>query len=404
MIDWSTATIESCLEGLSFRKIPKVLARDYKPSGSYPIIDQGQNLIAGWTDDDSVLISTDLPIVIFGDHTRVFKYIDFPFVKGADGTQLLKPKAGIEPLFFYYACRAINLPSRGYNRHFKALKEKEIPIPLIGEQRNIAQTLRQVDNAISLQDKQLQVTTDMKKTAMQTLFTHGLRGEAQKETEIGLIPKSWVIKTINDHFSVITGGTPPRRIPTFWTGGMIPWVKTTEVDYCVIQKTEEHITQAGLDRSAAKLLPPGTLLMAMYGQGVTRGKVAILGIEATCNQACAAINPHDNVVDTKYLYHFLSFRYEAIRRLAHGGQQQNLNMDIVRGLPIAYPNNPDEQGEIVAILDTIDRKIDLHQRKRAVLDDLFKALLHKLMTGEIRVGDLNLSIIGSSRSRDCRQE
>ena len=133
--------------------------------------------------------------------------------------------------------------------------------------------------------------------------------------------------------------------------------------------------------------------MAMYGQGVTRGKVAILGIKAACNQACAAINPHDNVVDTKYLYHFLSFRYEAIRRLAHGGQQQNLNMDIVRGLPIAYPTNPEEQGEIVAILDTIDRKIDLHQRKRAVLDDLFKALLHNLMTGEIRVGDLDFSSI-----------
>ena len=403
MVDWSTATVESCLESLSLRKIPKVLARDYKPSGSYPIIDQGQNLIAGWTDDDSVLISTDLPIVIFGDHTRVFKYIDFPFVKGADGTQLLKPKVGIEPLFFYYACRAINLPSRGYNRHFKALKEKEIPIPPIGEQLNIARTLRRIDDAISLQDEQLQVATDMKRTAMRELFTRGLRGEAQKETEIGPIPKSWVIETINDHFSVVSGGTPPRRTPTFWIGGMIPWVKTTEVDYCVIQKTEEHITQAGLDRSPAKLLPPDTLLLAMYGQGVTRGKVAILGIEAACNQACAAINPHDNVVNTKYLYHFLSFRYEAIRRLAHGGQQQNLNLDIVRGLPIAYPTNPEVQGEIVAILNALDYKIELHQKKRAVLDDLFKALLHKLMTREIRVEDLDLSIIGSSRSRPYRQ-
>ena len=169
-------------------------------------------------------------------------------------------------------------------------------------------------------------------------------------------------------------------------------MKTTEIDYCVIQETEEHITQAGLDRSAAKLLPPETLLLAMYGQGVTRGRVAILGTEAACNQACAAINPHDDVaVDTKYLYHFLSFRYEAIRRLAHGGQQQNLNLDTVRSLPVAHPANPEEQGEIVAILDAIDRKGDLHRKKRAVLDDLFKALLHKLMTGEIRAGELALS-------------
>ena len=394
MVEWSTATVESCLERLDFGKMSRILARDYKPSGKYPIIDQGKNRIAGWTDDDSDLISTNLPVVIFGDHTRAFKYVDFPFVRGADGTQLLKPKAGIDPLFFYYACRAVDLPSRGYNRHFRALKEKEIPTPPLDEQRNIARTLQRIDDAISLQGKQLRVITDMKRAAMRTLFTRGLRGEGQKETEIGLVPESWVIETINEHFSVISGGTPSRRTPVFWTDGTIPWVKTTEINYCVIQETEEHITQAGLDQSAAKLLPPETLLLAMYGQGVTRGRVAILGIEAACNQACAAINPHDDiVVDTKYLYHFLSFRYEAIRRLAHGGQQQNLNLDTVRSLPVAYPANQEEQGGIVTILDTIDRKIDLHRRKRAVLDDLFKVLLHKLMTGEISVSDLDLSRI-----------
>ena len=172
-------------------------------------------------------------------------------------------------------------------------------------------------------------------------------------------------------------------------GGTIPWVKTTEVDYCVIRKTEEYITRAGVEQSAAKVLPLGTLLLAMYGQGVTRGKVAILGIEATCNQACAAIYPNDCAVDSKYLYHFLIFRYESIRQLAHGGQQQNLNLEIVRNLPILIPPGKDSQGEVVDILDAIDRKIDLHRRKQAALDELFKALLHKLMTGEIRVGDLD---------------
>ena len=93
MVEWSTVTVESCLERLTLGKIPKVLTRDYKPSGSYPIIDQGQSPIAGWTDDDSGLISTNLPVVIFGDHTRAFKYVDFPFVRGADGTQLLKPQS-----------------------------------------------------------------------------------------------------------------------------------------------------------------------------------------------------------------------------------------------------------------------------------------------------------------------
>ena len=391
MAEWSTATVESCLERLTPNRAPNVLARDYQPSGAYPIVDQGRGLIAGWTDDGNGLISMNLPFVVFGDHTRTFKYVDFPFVRGADGTQLMKPKTEIDPLFFYYACQAIDLPSRGYNRHFTTLKEKEIPTPPLWEQRNISQTLKRIDAALSVQSNQLEVSTHAKRAAMQTLFTRGLRGEAQKKTEIGPAPKGWELRPIADHFSVVSGGTPSRQALEFWTDGAIPWVKTTEIDYCVIQEAEEHITQAGLDRSAAKLLPPGTLLLAMYGQGVTRGKVAILGIEATCNQACAAISANEDVVDPRYLYHFLTFRYEQIRQLAHGGQQQNLNLAIVRNLPIAFPVHKDEQIEIVTVLDAIDCKIDLHRRKRIVLEDLFQAVLYQLMSGEIRVGDLGLS-------------
>ena len=391
MTKWSMATVESCLESLALRRMPKILSRNYKPSGKYPIVDQGQNLIAGWTDDDGGLISTNLPVVVFGDHTRAFKYVDFPFVRGADGTQVLNPKPEINPLFFYYACRAIDLPSRGYNRHFRVLKEKEIPTPSLHEQCSIAHALRRADDALSLQDEQLRTLAELKRAAMQTLFTRGLRGEAQKETEVGPMPESWELKPISAHFSVVSGGTPSRRVREFWMDGTIPWVKTTEIDYCVITNTEEYITQLGLEQSAAKILLPGTLLLAMYGQGVTRGKVAILGIEATCNQACAAISPNDGAVDTKYLYHFLVFRYESIRQLAHGGQQQNLNLEIVRNLPMSIPPDIETQGEIVDILDAIDRKIDLHQRKRAVLEELFKTLLHKLMTGEIQMEELDLT-------------
>ncbi|MYA40236.1 MAG: restriction endonuclease subunit S [Gemmatimonadetes bacterium] len=385
--------VGDCLEPLALGATRKALQRDYKPSGRFPIVDQGQNLIAGWTDDDAGLISTNLPVVVFGDHTRRFKYVDFPFVRGADGTQILRPKSGMDPLFFYYACKAIDLPTRAYNRHLKALKEREIPKPPRHEQVGIAQALLRIECAISSQDEQIRTLAELKRAAMQALFTRGIRGDVQKETEIGPLPENWELKPLCDHFSVVSGGTPSRRISEFWHNGCIPWVKTTEIDYCVIQETEEYVTQAGMNQSAAKLLLPGTLLLAMYGQGVTRGKVAILGVEATCNQACAAIAPKDCIVDAKYLYHFLSFRYESIRQLAHGGQQQNLNLEIVRNLPIAIPEDKDSQREIVSILDAIDRKINLHRRKRAVLGDLFKVLLHKLMTGEIWVTHLDLSAL-----------
>lgn len=284
------------------------------------------------------------------------------------------------------------IPNLSRNR----LAALEVPQPPQQEQAAIAHSLAKVREAIVIHDKATRTAQELKQAAMRELFTRGLRGEAQKETEIGLVPESWELDSLGAHHSVVSGGTPSRSNPAYWTGSTIPWVKTTEVNYCVINKTEEHITQQGLENSAAKLLPAGTLLMAMYGQGVTRGKVAILGIEAACNQACAAITPTDEAIAPRYLYHFLSWRYEAIRSLAHGGQQQNLNLEIVRDLLVAYPKTEDEQDEIVTILDALDRKIALHRKKRTVLEELFQSLLHKLMTGEIRVGDLDLSALQPS--------
>lgn len=392
--EWATALVADCLVPVPVTGKSKIQTRDYRPSGRFPVIDQGQDLIAGWTDDDKAVISTPLPLVVFGDHTRAFKFLDTPFARGADGTQLLRPSENIDPLFFFYACRAIDLPARGYNRHFTILKEKELTYPQdTGEQKAVAAVLRQVEVASTEQSDLLSVLQDLKQAAMRELFTSGLRCEAHKETDIGPLPESWNVDSLDAHHSVVSGGTPSRTNPAFWSRGTIPWVKTTEVDYCVINETEEQITPEGLAGSAAKLLPAGTLLMAMYGQGVTRGKVAFLGIEAACNQACAAISPSDGVVLPRYLYHFFVWRYDAIRSLAHGGQQQNLNLDIVRDLPIAYPPAEREQEAIVNILDAVDRKIHFHRRKRAMLDELFESLLHKLMTSEVRVGDLDLSAL-----------
>lgn len=269
---------------------------------------------------------------------------------------------------------------------------REIEIPWFDglSQSHISRTLRLVRQACQLESRQLQLTQELKCAIMRQLFSKGLHNEQQKESDVGLIPESWLIESLSDHFSTVSGGTPSRGNPVYWEGGKIPWVKTTEVDYCVITETGEHITPAGLKNSAAKLLAPGTLLMAMYGQGVTRGKVAILGIEAACNQACAAISPKDKAIDTRFLYYFLTHQYEEIRQLAHGGQQQNLNSDIVRGLPIAYPTNLNEQEEIIEILSVIDKKLELHSRIHAVFEDLFKALLQKLMVGDIHVSELNI--------------
>jgi type I restriction enzyme S subunit len=257
----------------------------------------------------------------------------------------------------------------------------DLPFPELeaSEQSRVAEVLELLRRAVDVQATCESVTFRLKQAAMHELFARG--------------SGSWDVCRLGDHFIVGSGGTPSRSVPEYWSGGTIRWVKTTEVNYCTIYDTEEKITPQGLRNAVAKLLSPGTLLLAMYGQGVTRGKVAILGVEAACNQACAWLSPSDARIDTRYLYHFLSYRYDAIRQLAHGGQQQNLNLDIVRELLVAVPGDADSQRERVAILDDIDRKLDVHRRKRALFEDLFRSLLHKLLIGEVSASALDLTAL-----------
>ena len=210
---------------------------------------------------------------------------------------------------------------------WSSLKEFHLSLPPIPEQKKIAHILSTVQRAIEAQERIIQTTTELKKALMRKLFTEGLRNEPKKQTEIGPIPESWEFTKIGEIAQLKSGGTPSRKKPAYWDGGDINWIKTGEVNYCRIVRTEEKITKAGLEGSSAKIFPAGTLLVAMYGQGVTRGKVAITGIDAATNQACAAIFPLAEV-RTKYLYYFLEYNYDTIRSFAHGANQKNLSADL----------------------------------------------------------------------------
>ncbi len=257
----------------------------------------------------------------------------------------------------------------------------DLPYPVLDslQQRRITDVLVSIYDAI---DAEIQA-----ERAALTL-SRALHLEVFGDTDGGELPDGWVIEELGDRCFVSSGGTPARGVEAYWVGGTIPWVKTAEVNYGIIRRTEEHITQDGLEGSAAKLLAPDTLLLAMYGQGVTRGRVAMLGVEAASNQACAAIQPDAEVLLPRFLFHCLAARYGFIRSRAHGGQQQNLNLDTVRGLPIAYPADLDDQRRIVAELDAIGQIAELHAQKRRTLRSLFVSLIHGLLVGEIEPADL----------------
>ena len=163
-------------------EIGKIKQQEYKAFGKYPVIDQSQNYIAGFCDDDEKVYRGDLPVIIFGDHTRVFKFVNFPFVVGADGVKVLIPNKEIyDPKFLFYTMLTLNIPSRGYNRHYKLLREKKLPLPPLEEQKQIVHILSTVDKKIEVEQKRKQVLKALFETMLHKLMSGEIR---LKEVEI----------------------------------------------------------------------------------------------------------------------------------------------------------------------------------------------------------------------------
>ncbi|WP_416463505.1 restriction endonuclease subunit S [Sphingomonas sp. VDB2] len=397
MADPLMTTVADCLDRVAVGAAPKLTTDRYRSKGTYPIIDQGQAFIAGWTDDDRGLISDVLPLIVFGDHTRAFKYVDFPFVRGADGTQLLKPKAGIDPRYFYYACRAIPLPSRGYNRHFKQLKESTLELPGFDEQVLIGRCLNTVDNGIDAEVVILDRLDALKRAAMRELFARGLRGEAQKESEIGSVPESWEIKTLLELCTISSGGTPRKSVAEYWNGDL-PWVSGKDLKKPTLDDAIDHISAEGA-AAGSKIAPADAVLILVRGMGLAKDlPVARISRPMAFNQDLKALISKGEVTGAflrSAIYNRKDALLSRIVPSAHG--TMTLNLDDLESFKIGCPTDPDEISGITATLDAIDAKMDLHKRKRTLLEKLFRSLLHKLVTGEIRIADLDLTALEANQ-------
>ena len=182
-------------------------------------------------------------------------------------------------------------------------------------------------------------------------------------------------KLVNDLTDVISGGTPSRDVNEYWEGGTIPWVKTTELQNNYVTEVEEYITEEGLNNSSAKIVPAGTILIAMYGQGKTRGMTAYLGIEACTNQACACILPSDKINQT-FLWQFFVLSYDNLRNKAKGGNQPNLNGNIIKNYPVLYP--PIElQEQFAAFVKQTDKSKVVVQKALDEAQTLFDSLMQE---------------------------
>lgn len=203
-----------------------------------------------------------------------------------------------------------------------------IPYPPKSTQLSIVSELDKINELIRLKKEQLKDYDNLAQSIFYEMFGDPVENE-----------KGWEVKKLGEVCSIGTGSTPNRKNKEYYEHGIYPWVKSTEVCNLPIYSVEEFITEEALQNTNCGLYPKDSILMAMYGQGKTRGQVGLLKIEACTNQAVAAIVPSKKI-NSIFLYRHLMLMYEHIRDMARGGNQANLNLTIVRSIQILLPPLP----------------------------------------------------------------
>jgi type I restriction enzyme S subunit len=395
MIDsWKKYEFSDCLVDNNVGRANQINASEIKKDGRFPVVDQGQDFIAGYSDEENKLVEDGLPYVIFGDHTRCFKFVDFPFIVGADGTKVLSPNIELfDPKYFYYQLLSFDIPSRGYNRHYKLLKEKTIQKPELPEQRKITYVLSNVQKAIEQQDKLIRHTNELKKALMQKLFTEGTKGEKQKQTEIGLVPESWEVKSLIDAVEYIDYGVS-QAIPKTPPKNGVKIVSTADINRAGDLLYDQIRTIDVPHRTAEKLkLNEGDLLFNWRNSAELIGKSTIfheqdephIFASFILRIKCGVKKSHNYFM--KYLMNHYREEGVFIKLARRAVNQANYNRNEISVLKIPVPPIK-EQIAIAKIITQIEGKINHHKGKKATLNDLFKTLLHELMTGERRVNEI----------------
>lgn len=341
------------------RKIPTT---SYAKCGLYPIIDQGQIDIAGYTNETEGLYE-NVPAIVFGDHTRVIKYVDRPCFLGADGVKLLKAKIpNANHRYLYYVLKNARIPNTGYNRHFKWLKELEIPLPDAQTQTDIVGILDELEDVLSLRKQQLAKLDELVKARFVKMF--GACAE---------------FKRLEEYATLITKGASPK-----WQG----------VDYCdegVLFVTSENVREGYLDLSKRKyldakineiqprsILKKNDILINIVGASIGRAAIYNCDEIANINQAVALVRADYSQINQTYLMTYLNSTQalEMYGKMKKGGARDNLSLQNIADLQIPVASMELQQQFATFVKQTDKSKLAV-QHSLDKLELLKKALMQK---------------------------
>jgi type I restriction enzyme S subunit len=264
------------------------------------------------------------------------------------------------------------------------LEKLQIPLPSPSEQHAVVSALDGLRKAKEARQRELALEHERKAALMVSLFTRGAHGEPTKRTEIGEIPESWSLVKLGSIARIGNGSTPKRSDEGYWRGGTTPWITSTEVHNTTITRAHEFVTDSARKKCHLPLVPKGSLVVAITGQGKTLGNAAILAIDACINQHLAYIRLEGSSAHTQFVLFYLQSRYHYLRAVgsAGGSTKGALTCGLLKRMSIPVPPF-DEQSMIAELLLACDTKRKCLEIEIVLLDELLRAVLDELMTGRL---------------------
>ena len=373
---WQSDPFEDCIEKVTYTS--KIQRKDFLTQGTFPIVSQEEAFINGFWDDEADLFPVTSPIVVFGDHTKVLKYVDFDFVLGADGVKVLQPKEFLLPKYFYYHLQTANLDSLGYARHYKLLKALEIAYPAMSEQHRIVAILDEAFDSIATAranaEQNLQNARALFESHLQSVFSQRRDGWVEKRIE------EWcnsIMDCVNKTAPVVDGPMPFKMIRT-------TNIRNGRVDVSTVRFVTEETYKVWTRRQTPQ---KGDVILT---REAPMGEVGMLLTDdhIFLGQRLVSYRANSNILDNYFLLLALQSGdlQGQIHARASGSTVQHMRVPDTKNLLLAAPPLK-QQREVVAQLTSMraetQRLESIYQRKLAALDALKKSLLHQAFSGQL---------------------
>ena len=373
MHNWKQKKLNDVCDKISLNKI-KIKQKDYLFKGKYPVIDQGQDLIGGYYNNEDLLVPNDPPYIIFGDHTKVKKFIPFRFIAGADGVKVLKAKNNILPKFLYYLLHTIKIENKGYARHFQLLEKETFLIPEdIPEQRAIVKKLESLFSSLDAGVADLKKAQQQLKIYRQAVLKKAFDSNAE-------------FFRIGECFSFLGGGTPSKQNKGYWNGN-INWASIKDIKGDILNNTIDYITEDGLKNSSSNLAEKNEVILATR---INPGKTIISNIRTAINQDLKVIKPFYKC-DYKYIHYlFKSIEHKCLK-VSSGTTVLGISLANLKEIEIPFEKDIQQQAKIVkeiesrlSVCDSIEQNIKESLEKAEALRQsiLKKAFEGNLLTAQ----------------------